>query len=259
MNLLRRWRVRNAIAVCLLAGTVAVPYCQAAQDGLDELSLARLQSDQKTQQINEEWDDVERKLRAEIARETATFQQLESRSQRFDQMLTVEERRIKQQQHRLVESQKLRDGLQRWLQELRVKIENQSGTTLPFLVAERQERLESLAAVVNDPYVSLDEQFRRVFEVLLVEAEYGYSSEVYRDKVAIEGEVVEVDLLRVGRLALLFRTLDHQGVGMYDPVAQQYHWLPSDHLSAISQTFAVVRRESAAQMVILPVGRIEQP
>jgi len=174
-------------------------------------------------------------------------------------MILVEDRRVEQQQHRLVESQKLRDGLQLWLQDLHAELERANATTLPFLVEERRERLEALTSVVNDPYTSLDEQFRRVFEALLVEAEYGYSSEVYRDEIELDGEITEVDLLRVGRLSLLFRTLDHQRVGVYDPATQQYAWLPSDTVATVSQTFAVVRRESAAQMVILPIGRIEQP
>ncbi len=260
MNQIKSWSSTCAVVMFLSLYLQSGMFCvnASAEDALADVSLARLHSDQKTQQVNEQWDDEERALRGRIATTTTTLRQLESHSQRLEHMITVEEQRMQQQQHRLVESQNLRDGLQLWLQDLVVQLQQTSSTTLPFLVAERDERIEALTAVVNDPYTSQDEQFRRVFEALLVEAEYGYSSEVYRDEIALAGEMIEVDLLRVGRLSLLFRTLDHQHVGMYDPEQQLYCWLPTENFSPISQAFAVVRHESAAQMVILPVGRIEK-
>ncbi len=110
--------------------------------------------------------------------------------------------------------------------------------------------------MLNDPYTPVYEQFRRLFEALLVESEYGYSSEVYRSEIEIGGEKTQVDLLKVGRLALFYRTLDGRSAGVFNPASGVYHSLSDDAVDDITHAFTIVRRESAAKMVALPVGRI---
>jgi len=245
---------------CVLCTLFLLLTCRVwAAQSLDEMAVETLQTGQKVQKLVKEWNEKEKKLQDEISALQEETQRLEVQLVKLDQAERMEEERIVQQQRRLRESLRLREGLLVWLQSVSERMEKVAALRLPFLSRERERRLEDLNGVLADPYTSLDEQFRRVFEVLLVEAEFGHSSEVYRDSISVDGEEFQVDLLRVGRLALFFRTLDGKRAGMFDPETKQFCWLESAALNGISRAFAVVRRETAPEMVTLPVGRIVHP
>ena len=230
-----------------------------AAQSLDGLAGQALQREQQTQQMREEWSREQQDLLNNIENLQQKSERLKLQSERLEQALAIEEQRIAEQQRRLVETERLRDGLLVWLQGVCRQLEQSVQQGLPFLAEERQQRIADLNRVLADPRTPLYEQFRRVFEALLVEAEYGYSNEVYRGEIRLGEETVQVDLLRVGRLALLFRVLDRQSVGMYDPASGAFTLLPDDHLAAVSRAFTVVRRESVAEMTALPIGRIMVP
>lgn len=244
---------------CILFALLFAPCNTWAVVPLDAMAVETLRDAQQVQKLAKEWDDHEKKIRAEILALEERSNRLSDQLERLDQAVVIEEQRITQQRRRLSESLRLREGLLDWLQDVDGRLEQVKGQGLPFLAAERQRRLADLREVLADPHVPLYEQFRRVFEVLLVETEYGHSSEVYRDSVFVDGEELQVDLLRVGRLALFFRTLDGKKTGVFDPATEQFRWLDEDALGGISRAFAVVRRETAPEMVTLPVGRIVRP
>ncbi len=226
---------------------------------LDHMAIEALENRQRIQALEQDWSREERQLLSRIESLGSATADLQLRLRKLEQMLEAETQRIAMQQRRLVESEKLRTGLQVWLQGVVQRLEASRDAGLPFLRTERQRRLQDLEVLLNDPYTPSYEQFRRIFEALLVEAEYGHSNEVYRAEIELDGEPTQVDLLRVGRLALFYRTLDRQGAGVFDPAAGRFTALPEGTLEEVSRAFRVVRREAAAEMTALPVGRIELP
>lgn len=234
-----------------------VPVVQAEKN-LAGIAADTLRNQQQVQKMSEVWSAEEKKLFAELELLSNQLDNLQVQSDQLSQVLLAEERRIAQQRHRLTETKGLRDGLQSWLQDVVQQYRTQTQLSLPFLAAEREKRLTDLETVVVDPFTPLYEKFRRVFEVFLVETEFGYSSEVYRDNIELAGVRLQVDLLRVGRTALFFRTPDGSRSGYYDPSVQQFRFF-SESSPDLSGAFAMVRRESAAKMVSLPVGRILLP
>ncbi len=229
----------------------------ASKQSLEGMAVDDVKNAQQTHKLEREWSVEERQQRSEIERLESVLKGLKFQLNKVEQSIATERRRIAEQQRRLVETQKIRDGLQAWLQAVFKRLKQSVDTGLPFLKKERQRRLADLGLVLNDPYTPVYEQFRRVFEALLVEAEYGHGGEAYRAEIDLDGEQTQVDLLRIGRLALFYRTLDQQSVGVYDPAQQHFVALDSDTMAGISQAFKMVRREVAADLVTLPVGRIE--
>ncbi|SDZ77827.1 Protein of unknown function [Desulfuromusa kysingii] len=252
LRLLQRGVLFPLLCLLLMVSTVR------AEKGVEELAFDVLRNQQAIQELTEEWSRDEKKMVAEIEQLRAQLNRLQVQSGQVEQALLVEEERIAQQRHRLVEAQKLRDGLHGWLLDVAQRCATGGEQSLPFLAGEREQRQADLEAVLQDPYTPLYEKFRRVFEVLLVETEYGYSNEVYRDNIVLEGRDVQVDLLRIGRTALFFRTPDGTESGYYDPSTQSYELFPDASVD-LSAAFALVRRETAAKMVFLPVGRILVP
>ena len=175
-------------------------------DGLDGLAGQALQHEQQTQQMREEWSREQQDLLKKIANLRQKSERLKWQSERLDQALVIEEQRIVEQQRRLVETERLREGLLVWF----CRASSVNNLRSPCNRGCRSwPESDSSVLLISPTFwqisrTPLYEQFRRVFEALLVEAEYGYSNEVYRGEIRLDGETVQVDLLRVGRLALLF-------------------------------------------------------
>ncbi len=240
--------------LCVLCSGVVV----WAEQGLEGLASETLENNQQIQKTSELWNREQKKMLAEFEQLNAQLDRLQVQSEQVGQALQAEDRRIAQQKHRLAESKKLRDGLQGWLQKIVQRYADETGQSLPFLVAEREKRQTDLDTVLADPYTPLYEKFRRVFEVFLVETEFGHTSEVYRDNIKLGEESLQVDLLRMGRTALFFQAPDGTKAGFYDPSTKQFKLFAESSVD-LSRAFALVRREAAAEMVSLPVGRIALP
>jgi len=230
----------------------------AADLTLDQIAEETLARQRQVQLLEEGWSKEQQQLLFKIEAAEQQRDRLRQQNVRLTHALEVEQQRIEAQQRRLEETARLRENLLAWLEEQAQRLEEDIHQGLPFLQTERERRLADLQLVLADPYAPLYEQFRRVFEALLVEAEYGHSHDVYRDEIILEGQPVQVDLVRVGRLALFYRTLDRSSVGVYDPADRQFRPLVSADIAAIARAGALIQREIAPALISLPVGRIER-
>ena len=73
----------------------------------------------------------------------------------------------------------------------------------PFSLDERYKRINQVRATLSDPKVTASEQVRQVLEAYNIEREYGRTIETYEDAVVLDGEEKVVNILRIGRLALM--------------------------------------------------------
>lgn len=124
----------------------------------------------------------------------------------------------------------------------------------PFLAVERRQRVDDLLAMMERVDVSVAEKARRVFEAYQIEAEYGRSIESYRDKLPLQGGVYDVDLLRIGRTALLYRVAGSDDIGYWDKPSRT--WKPlenSAYRRYFEQGLKVAKREMAPELIVVPV------
>ena len=77
---------------------------------------------------------------------------------------------------------------------------------IPFLIDERQSRLNDLDKLIIRADVTTAEKFRNIFEAYQLEANFGKTIESYQGFLNIEGNERAVDYFRLGRLGLYYRT-----------------------------------------------------
>jgi lipopolysaccharide biosynthesis regulator YciM len=75
----------------------------------------------------------------------------------------------------------------------------------PFSLNERLKRVTQVRATLLDPRVTASEQVRQVLEAYNIEREYGRTIETYEDSIVLDGEEKVVNILRIGRLALMYQ------------------------------------------------------
>lgn len=124
----------------------------------------------------------------------------------------------------------------------------------PFLKKERTERVLRLRATLPRADVSVAEKFRNVMSAYAIEVNYGNTIEAYRG--ALDDQR-EVDLLRVGRMALLYRSLDGKERAHWDTTTGAWIQLDSSKDHDVLKAIRIAREQTAPDLIHLPVATAE--
>ena len=157
-------------------------------------------------------------------------------------------------EQRKLEARKLRENLEPYLEEVVARLENFTLKDLPFLVDERHRRLNFLKTTLNDYHLDLGEKLRRVFEALSVEATYGKMVTSSDETIALDGEDTEVTVFRLGRMAMYYRSLDGQKLGIFNPDTGLWQAMDPSFSKDLRHALEMARRERTAQLIQLPLG-----
>ncbi|SMF20550.1 DUF3450 domain-containing protein [Pseudobacteriovorax antillogorgiicola] len=124
---------------------------------------------------------------------------------------------------------------------------------VPFLMEERKNRIQTLREMMDRADVSTSEKYRRVLEAYQVENEYGRSIEAYSATVDVDGEKKTVDFLRIGRVVLIYQTLDGKTAMIWNKTNRKWEELGSQYASSIKQGLKIAKKQSAPDLLTLPV------
>ncbi|MCJ8275648.1 MAG: DUF3450 family protein, partial [Bdellovibrionales bacterium] len=77
--------------------------------------------------------------------------------------------------------------------------------------------------------------------------------EAYRGLQQVDGKELTVDFLRVGRISLVYQTLDGKQQGYWDQKERAWKELSSSYRKPIQQGLKMARKQSAPNLIKLPV------
>lgn len=101
---------------------------------------------------------------------------------------------------------------------------------LPFLYEVRTDRVLKLRDMLTDPGVSNSEKFSQILRGFRIESEYGRTMDATRaEEFEINGNKFDVDILRVGRIALMYQTTDGKHTGWWNPAEGVRDWEELDN------------------------------
>jgi len=124
---------------------------------------------------------------------------------------------------------------------------------VPFLPEERAERILGLRKLMGRADVTEAEKYRRIMEAYQIENEYGRTIEAYRSLLERDGQELTVDFLRVGRIALIYQTLDEAEAGVWNQEAGRWEPLDGSFRSAIRNGLRIARKQAAPDLIELPL------
>lgn len=130
---------------------------------------------------------------------------------------------------------------------------------VPFLVDERLARASRLRETLVRSDVTAAEQFRSVMEAWLIEMDdYGTTGEIYTDEiVTADGVTREVELLRIGRIALVYVTPDGSQAGAWNQARREWVILPEAMVDDLREGFDAYITSTPA-MFVVPVPAPEE-
>lgn len=125
----------------------------------------------------------------------------------------------------------------------------------PFLLEERNARLNRLRAMMERSDVTAAEKLRQVLEGFSIETDYGRTIEAYKGSIEVEGLMREVDFLRIGRVSLTYQTVGGGTTGGWNSTTGQWEILsPETYKAQVAQGLRIADKQVAPDLIVVPVA-----
>jgi len=123
---------------------------------------------------------------------------------------------------------------------------------LPFLLDERRDRIQKLKDVMGKADVAISEKYRRIVEAYQIELDFGRTLDSYEGKLQGDPGGRTVKFLRMGRVALMYQTLDGEETGYWD--ADKKAWVvANEYREAMKDGIKVATKQGAPELIEAPV------
>lgn len=129
---------------------------------------------------------------------------------------------------------------------------------VPFLPQERSKRIEDLKLLLDRADVTVSEKYRRIMEAYQVEMEYGRTIEAYNGSLESDGKNKSVSFLRIGRVALLYQTLDKRETAAWNRETKAWEVLPEEYRKSVTQGLKVANKQAPPDLIKLPISAPEK-
>jgi len=129
---------------------------------------------------------------------------------------------------------------------------------MPFNEQERAERILFMKDNIERADVDISEKFRQILEVYQIEDEYGRKIDSYSDIISVDGQEYEVDVLRVGRIAMVAQTKDTKLSAVYDKSSGKWMVLDNGtYRNSIKKGIKMARKQATIDVLTLPISAPE--
>jgi hypothetical protein len=242
-----------ALAVALLTAPAHGATVEDTVEAREETNAASAESQAKIDLIS---DDID-KMVAEYRTALSETRALEVYNDQVEQLIVAQEREVASLREQI-------DGVTRTGRQitplmLRMidTLESFVALDVPFLPDERRERVAELRKMMDRADVTISEKYRRLLEAYQIENEYGRTIEAYRDSLDLDGVSRSVDFLRVGRIALMYQTLDGEESGAWDQGTRSWVPLDSGYRLGIREGLRMARKQVAPDLIRVPLPAAE--
>jgi hypothetical protein len=238
------------------------PLAALAQDTeqLDQVMAAQAEVDSAAAESQARIDatlDLAQDAAQRYAQALAEADSLEQYNALLEAQVASQEQEIASIDRQLAEIDTTSRELQPLMERMVDALDQLVSLDAPFLLEERRARVDSLKDLLVRADVAVSEKYRRILEAYQIELEYGRTLEAYRGVLEDGGEPRTVELVRLGRVALMYQTLDGGETGYWDQ--GQKRWLVDDaYADEVEHALRVAKHEVAPDLLILPVPAPEE-
>ena len=124
---------------------------------------------------------------------------------------------------------------------------------MPFFMSERRDRLENLRDILDNPDVAVSEQFAAVLNAYQIENDFGRSMSAYTDEIDVGGTQRVVEILQVGRVALLYQTTDGEETGFYNKQERLWEELDDSFQSSVRTGLRMAKKQAGQNLLPVPI------
>ncbi|MFO7764465.1 MAG: DUF3450 domain-containing protein [Wenzhouxiangellaceae bacterium] len=246
------------LAIMLASSFVAFGFASQAHGQEVESALdASRQAAEGTRESQEDIDEIDSRIQDLLGDYRANLRQLEQLT-RYNESQRRQAEAQRQEIESLTEDinniASLQRAVQPLMQDMVDSLARVVDADIPFLVNERRSRVERLTDLMEDPTSSPAQRYRLLIEAYQIESEYGRTVESYRSDIETADRLYEdVDVLRIGRLVLIFKTDDDAVLKRYDVDSGNWVDLDKSFMPDVKTAMRVAREQIPPELLYIPV------
>lgn len=128
----------------------------------------------------------------------------------------------------------------------------------PYRKEDRLARIADVRSLMDDANVTISEKFRQVLEIYSIESEYARKVDTYETTLNVGGQDLQVNVLAIGRVALMYQTMDGSLAGVWDRSSNQ--WVELDagkYKNPIRNAVRIAQKKAQNDIMLLPIAAPE--
>ena len=260
-----RMALLAAVAPLLLAAPVGAQQPQqqapaggqapAANQQVTQALQAQVQNDKDQAKQQQEINGIREKTQdaaGRYAQAMADADSLERYNKQLDSQVKSQEAEMASIERQLTDIETTNREVQPLMLQMVDTLDQFVKLDVPFLLDERTARVQNLKDMMARADVTISEKYRRILEAYQIELEYGRTLDSYQGRLGTGADARTVEFVRLGRVSLMYRTLDGSEVGYWD--ADQKKWVQdASYRDDIQQALRVARGQGAKELLTVPV------
>jgi hypothetical protein len=241
------------IAIALVPAMLAAP--AGAQDKLQQALTAQQavdKADAESQKNINAARDRTQDAAAKYAQMLADAESLERYNNQLAEQVKSQEMELASIDQQLADIETTTREVQPLMQQMVDALAQFVSLDVPFLLDERTTRVQGLKDMMARADVTISEKYRRILEAYQIELEYGRTFDAYEGRLGMGADARTVEFVRLGRVSLMYRTLDGSENGYWD--AMQKKWVADNsYADQIQEALRVARKQGSPDLLTVPV------
>ncbi|KQB03301.1 energy transducer TonB [Vibrio metoecus] len=194
-------------------------------------------------------------LSAEIEQLNEEVKNLQTYRNHLQSLVANQEQEMSSLEQQTEEIKRTRQGIVPLMYDMIDGLEEWVAQDKPIRLAARQERIEKLKELMPRADVSDAEKYRRILEAYQIELDYGNKLGTYQAPITLpSAQQVEAEVLYLGRLVLLARSLDGEQFWNWDAKQQSWQALPDANKNDLNTAYQLAQQQIAPTLLNLPVS-----
>ncbi|EGR0773896.1 DUF3450 domain-containing protein [Vibrio cholerae] len=236
------------VSALLPAHAASLDQAQAIQNSTNQASA---QSQQKIDRSAEQ----SLLLRAEIEQLNEEVKNLQVYRNHLQSLVANQQQEMASLEQQTEEIKRTRQGIVPLMYDMIEGLEEWVAQDKPIRLAARQERIEKLKELMPRADVSDAEKYRRILEAYQIELDYGNKLGTYQAKITLpSAQEVEADVLYLGRLSLLARSLDGEQFWTWNSNQNAWQAITDANKSDLAAAYQLAQQQIAPTLLNLPVS-----
>lgn len=193
-------------------------------------------------------------LKAEIEQLQEEVNNLQVYRQHLTSLVNSQQQEVMSLERQIDEIKSTRQGIVPLMYQMIDGLKQITAEDVPIKLEQRNQRIAKLEKMMVRADVSDAEKYRRILEAYQIELDYGTKLGLYQGQLSIDGESRQADVLYLGRLSLVARSLNGNSFWAWDQNAKQWSEVDPSMKSELDKAFSMAAKQVAPSLITLPVS-----
>jgi TolA-binding protein len=195
--------------------------------------------------------DETQTLAQQYSQALAELDSLNKYNEQLQQQVNAQEEEVASIQTQLTEIETTNREVLPLMERMVTTLEQFVQADIPFYLEERTKRVNDLKDLMVRADVTISEKYRRILEAYQIELDYGRALEAYEGSLGQGAEARTVQFVKLGRVSLMYQTLDGSETGYWD--AQAKNWVTAPEYAENVEAALAITRGDPADLLRVPV------